>query len=110
MEQTPCAYYKCTNLVVQTPHKRKRLYCSDACRKAAERLRAEGAQRHREWLAEQKLQQVWATLPESVVTRLKQLQRTYGVWAALEATQAVLDYQNYQTLTLLSHVNISTSQ
>lgn len=94
MEQTKCNYHNCTNMIEQTPHKRKRLYCSDAHRKAAQRLRIEGEQIQREALAEKKLTELWTSVPEQVVTRLHQLRRTYGVWAALAATEAVIAYKN----------------
>lgn len=88
-----CNLPGCTNTFEQKPNKRKKLYCSDAHRKAAERLRTEKKQHEREQITKQKLREQWASLPDSVVTKLKKIQRTYSVWAAWDATQAVLDYQ-----------------
>jgi hypothetical protein len=94
MEQIKCKYYKCTRMIEQYPGKRARLYCSDAHRKAAQRLREQGEQIARDALAEQKMKETWEELPETVIERLKKIQKTYGVYAALAATQAVMEYKN----------------
>src|SRR5438874_12431644 len=94
MEQTTCRYYTCTKMIEQFPGKRAKLYCSDAHRKAAQRLREQGEQVAREALAEQKMKETWTDLPETVIERLKKIQKTYGVYAALAATQTVMEYIN----------------
>ncbi len=89
-----CNNSGCTNEIEQTPGKRPRKYCSDKCRKEAQRKREHTEEMYRESLAEQKMMEQWQTLPDPVVTILKDTKQTFGVWAAWKATQAVMEYKN----------------
>jgi len=69
---------------------RARRYCSDKCRKAAQRKRQQGSQRHRDEIAEQKLETRQRAFPALVAKKLESIRCTYGVFAAWEASEAVI--------------------
>lgn len=74
------------------PSKRGRVkhYCSEKCRKEAQRRRERGDKHLQEDTTERYLQQRYATFPAQVVEKLQEIKATYGVYAAWKASEALM--------------------
>jgi len=86
MEHETSTYCFCGTLIDQKQSGRQRLYCSGACRKAAQRYRENSEQSVREAAAHQEIRRRCQAFPASVREKLDEIERYYGVWAAYEAS------------------------
>lgn len=80
-------------------HGRAKHYCSDKCRKEAQRRRERGNQGLREATAEMQLQQCLARLPAQVAAKINEIKDTYGMFAASLAVDALEEMITYQNVT-----------
>ncbi len=85
-----CNNRQCGKPLDQARTGRARLYCSDACRKEAQRARERGQKALQQRSAEKLLSERFRTLPASVVQKLLEIKRVYGVYAAWDASEACM--------------------
>ncbi len=81
------AYCICGNAIDHQVCGRQRRYCSDACRKAAQRYRENAEKSVQEASARQEIRKRCHGLPVGVHQKLEEIERFYGVWAAYEASE-----------------------
>lgn len=89
MEDETNVYCFCGAFIDQKKSGRQRVYCSNACRKAAQRYRENTEQSVREANAHQEIRRRCQGFPLSVRNKLEDIERYYGVWAAYEASDLV---------------------
>ncbi len=85
---TQCAI--CGNDLHPSKQGRAKRYCSDKCRKEAQRRRENGDKANQEATAERKLRTRYLKFSAQVVEKLEQIKNTYGVFAAWEASEALM--------------------
>ena len=85
-----CNNQHCRKPLEQTQTGRAKLYCSDACRKAAQRAREAGAKTLQARSAEKLFNERCAQLPREVVQQLLEIKRRYGIFAAWDASEACM--------------------
>ncbi len=89
MDEGMNVYCFCGVLLDRKMSGRQRRYCSDACRKAAQRYRENSEEAVRESSARQEIRRRCQGVPSNVVRKLEDIERYYGVWAAYEASDIV---------------------